>query len=177
LEITVKLLDELFRYRWTAPILAELWSSQGCKYVTLRHRLGVADCPLRQALDAAIAGGLVIRNPGYGHPSRPEYLVVEGAEPIARRCGATVEALERLGVLRIGLNRWSMPVLFRLSRGADRFGEIRAGDAPISPRALARALRDLIDAGLVARSVSAAIPVCVEYRLSEQGRWLAAIWT
>ncbi len=176
MEITVDLLCELFRYRWSAPILAELGRSRGCKYVTLNHRLGVADGPLRQALDWQIGRGWVVRNPGYGHPSRPEYVLTEEGAILAPRCGATIALLDSIDAGRAGLNRWTVPLVYTLSAGASRFGEIRPALCGISPRALSQSLREVMDADLASRHVAADIPVLVTYALTGTGDRLAGIW-
>ena len=176
MEIDINLLCELFRYRWDAPILAELRRSEGCKYVTLRHRLSVADVPMRQALDFLILKGWVMRNPGYGHPSRPEYVLTDSGTLLADRCDATLQALNQLGVEQIGLNRWTMPVLFQLAAGPSKFSELRNRTCSISPRALTQSLRELVDHDLVARIVAAEMPVVITYSLTAGGERLAGIW-
>jgi len=175
-EIDINLLCELFRYRWDAPILAELRRSEGCKYVTLRHRLSVADVPMRQALDFLILKGWVMRNPGYGHPSRPEYVLTDSGALLADRCDATLQALNRLGVEQIGLNRWSLPILCQLTFGPARFSELQRSISTVSPRSLTQSLRSLIDHGLAARSVSVDMPVVVAYSLTDDGHNIASIW-
>ena len=175
LEITVELLCRLFRYRWSAPILAELRRSDGCKYVTLRHRVGAADGSLRQSLDWLIENEWATRNPGYGHPSRPEYILTEAGQPLAARCDATVCTLSELGALQIGLNKWTLPVLHQIASGATRFAELRRAVPAVTPRALAQTLREIVEAGLVIRSVTAGIPVAITYRLSGTGQRLTEI--
>lgn len=175
--ITVQLLCELFRYRWNIPILAELAASEGCKYVTLSHRLTVADGPLRQSLDFLIANEWVTRNPGYGHPSRPEYILTESGREIAGQCRATLELLDALAQTRIGLNRWTVPLLVSLAGGRHRFGELCGELDGITPRALANSLRETIEAGLAERRVTSEMPVAVSYHLTTTGARMTRIWT
>jgi len=63
-------ITRLFHHRWAAPILAELHRSKGSRFVTLSNRLGLGRESLRRTLSALIDAGLVMKNPGYGHPLR-----------------------------------------------------------------------------------------------------------
>ena len=176
MEITVELLTLLFQYRWCAPALAEVRRSNGCKYVTLRHRLGAADGPLRASLDALLGCGWLMRNPGYGHPSRPEYLVTEQGAYLAERCEATILRLQAMHAMQVGLNRWTIPTLFVLAQRPLRFTDLRAAVRPITPRALTQTLRDLITADMAVRTVTPDIPVAVEYAVTASGRTITDIW-
>ena len=69
-------------------------------------------------------------------------------------------------------SRWALQVLFALhERGVLRFGELgRAVPGAISERMLASTVRDLEQAGLVARRVYPEVPPRVEYSLTPKGR-------
>ena len=68
-------LPALLHHRWAVPILAVLHREKGAKFVTLGSRLGVSRDSLRRSLDRLTQQRLVRRNPGYGHPMRPEYVL------------------------------------------------------------------------------------------------------
>src|SRR2546421_55408 len=85
----------------------------------------VGASPQRQALDFLISQGWIMRNPGYGHPSRPEYVVTKTGAELAARCEYTLQALKDFSLEQVGLNRWTLPILFQLSKGPARFGELR----------------------------------------------------
>ncbi|MGH2451320.1 MAG: winged helix-turn-helix transcriptional regulator, partial [Candidatus Limnocylindria bacterium] len=70
-------ISALFHHRWAAPVLAELDRSRGSRFVTLSNRLALSRESLRRTLTALIDAGLVMKNPGYGHPLRPEYILTE----------------------------------------------------------------------------------------------------
>jgi DNA-binding HxlR family transcriptional regulator len=152
------------------PIIAELQRSAGSRFVPLVNRLGLSRESLRQTLAALIADGLVMRNPGYGHPLRPEYLLTERGRRIAPACRELLDALTRLEFEDGGLKKWSIPVLLALAHER-RFAELR--DAlSISPRALTLALKELADAGLVERRVHTGFPPSTSYRATPRGRRL-----
>lgn len=164
-------LADLFHNRWSAPVLAELEQRRGARFVELVHALGVGRESLRRTLAALTRAGLVTRNPGYGHPLRPEYLPTTGA---GRHCGALVAALARLGLEEVGLRKWSMPVVAALAAGPLRFSELRAGLPGSSARALALALKDLEAAGLLVRTVTDDYPPASVYRLAPRAQPLLA---
>ena len=59
------------------------------KFVVLQKRLGISRSSLQRTLRALIDAGLVKKNPGYGHPMRPEYLLTERGAKV----GAPAQAL------------------------------------------------------------------------------------
>ncbi len=154
-------IERLFHHRWAVPVLAELSDSPG-RFVTLARALGLSRESLRQTLAALIAEGLVERNPGYGHPLRPEYLLTERGRAVAPACARLVAELRRQGAFDVGLRKWSMPVLLALDEER-RFGELRVA-LGTSPRALTLALKELGEAGLVERRVHDAFPPTTSYR-------------
>src|SRR5262245_12281664 len=133
-------LARLFHHRWAPPALALVAERGGVRFVELQRKLGVAHDPLRKALDPLLELGLVARNPGYGHPLRPEYLATPAGAEAGRVCAAVLKAGDS-GVL---LRKWSVPTLAQLDEPR-RFSELRASLTRVSPRALALALRDLED--------------------------------
>jgi DNA-binding HxlR family transcriptional regulator len=163
----------LFHHRWGLAILAELDRQQGSKFVTLVSRLGVSRDSLRQALLTLAEAGLVARNPGYGHPMRPEYILTPRGEGAAPAAGRLLTRLQEEGVEEAGLRKWSMPVLKALGEGTARFGDLRAALPGISARALAQALKDLQAVGLVRREVLPSYPPAVSYTLTEAGEEIA----
>ena len=165
----------LFHNRWSVPILAELRRQRGSRFVTLARTLGVSRESLRRTLTALIDGGLVGRNPGYGHPLRPEYVLTRAGETLARVCSPLVDRLREGDLEDVGLKKWSMPVVYALSEGPRRFSEIRETLEGISPRALALALKDLEAAGIVDRRVTDDYPPATVYRLTSTGRPLAGL--
>jgi DNA-binding HxlR family transcriptional regulator len=162
-------LAALFHHRWAVPILAELHRSGGARFVTLAHRLGASEGALRQALEALIAAARVMRNPGYGHPLRPEYLLAPGGEGVGRTCLALVEVLRDGGLADVAARKWPLPVLHALGPRQARYSELRQSLPGITDRALAAALKELLAAGMVARTVVDAHPPAVMYARTAAG--------
>ena len=165
----------LFHNRWSVPILAELHRQRGSRFATIARTLGMNRESLRRTLAALIESGLVGRNPGYGHPLRPEYVLTSRGERIASWSLPLVERLRSGGLEDVALKKWSMPVVFALGGGPRRFSELREALEGISPRALTLALKDLEAAGLVDRRVTDDYPPATVYRLTRTGRPLATL--
>lgn len=64
---------------------------------------------------------------------------------------------------------WTPNVIWHLSGGPRRFGELRIDIPPISPKMLSQRLKDLEQKGVVRRTVMKTSPPSVEYALTELG--------
>jgi DNA-binding HxlR family transcriptional regulator len=71
--------------------------------------------------------------------------------------------------------RWKGVLLFHLSGGTRRFGELRRATPGVTQRMLTLQLRELEADGLVRREVFAEAPPRVEYSLTEFGRTLIPV--
>jgi DNA-binding HxlR family transcriptional regulator len=163
-------ISALSRYRWTLPILAQLTRTGGSRFVPLAAQLGLSRDALRQTLDALIDLGLVMPNPGYGHPTRPEYILTERGRHLAPASAHLVEYVRRRGLADVALKKWSLPTVALLT-GEHRYGELRRTTGA-TPRALTLALKDLVAAGVVERRVYDGFPPSSTYRLTARGRAL-----
>ena len=158
----------LSQHRWSLAILAELGATGGSRFVPLANGLGASRDALRQTLDALSKAGLVMANPGYGHPSRPEYILTPDGKRIAPLCNTLLRALRRHGVEDVVLKKWSMPILAALD-DETRYGELRRG-LGATPRALTITLKEMGDRGLVERRVHTGFPPSTTYRVGAKGR-------
>jgi DNA-binding HxlR family transcriptional regulator len=170
--MSIQDLIALFHHRWSAPVLAELDRTSGTRFVVLVNRLGVGRESLRRTLGSLIDLGLVRRNPGYGHPLRPEYLLTRRGAEVARRCSRLLESLD--GHANVALKKWSLPVLAALRKPA-RFSELRDALPGVTARALALALKDLEQAGLVVRRVEDTYPPSAVYEATPAAKALQLI--
>lgn len=183
-------LAQLTHHRWALPALGlcERAENHGLKHVTFLHRLGVSRDSLGRTLQALLAGGWMAHNPGPGHPLRPEYVLTAAGKRIAPHARRIVDSLRRLDAQDRGLNKWALPVLAALAssparraRFSDLARVLNAGEragasgAPgASARALALALRELEDEGLIERRVLDTYPPTSRYALTRRSLRLAA---
>ncbi len=163
-------MPELSRYRWTIPILAQLARTDGSRFVPLAVALGLSRDALRQTLDALIDLGLVTPNPGYGHPTRPEYILTEDGRHVAPSCAKLVRHVQEYGLDPVAYKKWSLPTVAALSRPR-RYGELRR-EVGATPRAMILVLKDLVVADVVERRVHDEFPPRTSYRLTRLGRSL-----
>lgn len=70
---------------------------------------------------------------------------------------------------------WTPSVIWKLSGGPRRFGELSRDIPDISPKMLTTRLRELSRKGVVIREVVPTSPPSVEYSLSELGRELVPV--
>jgi DNA-binding HxlR family transcriptional regulator len=70
---------------------------------------------------------------------------------------------------------WTMNLVWQLSGGPRRFGELIRDVAGISPKMLTARLRELEDKGVVERTVAPTSPPSVEYTLSPMGHELVPV--
>lgn len=158
------------------PTLAACWGAplNGLKHATLLHRLRVSRDALGRSLASGLDQGWLRPNTGVGHPLRPEYLLTNAGLRIGPECARVVRELEHAGVLALGLNKWSLPVLAAVASGHRRFSELRRVLPDATPRALSLTLQDLLEAGLLAREVQETFPPTSDYRPGPSGRRAAA---
>jgi DNA-binding HxlR family transcriptional regulator len=72
-------------------------------------------------------------------------------------------------------DKWVVAVLYVLSSGTKRYGELQREIGDISQRMLTRTLRDLERNGLVHRKVYPVVPPMVEYSLTTLGETLSGV--
>jgi DNA-binding HxlR family transcriptional regulator len=161
----------LFHHRWAVPVLAELRSRRGARFVELRNALAIPRDSLTRTLAALADAGLVARNPGYGHPLRPEYVLTAEGARIAAACQRLLAELD--GLQDVALRKWSMPVVRALSGSRLRFSELRDALPGVTSRSLALALKELQSAGLVERTVIDDYPPATVYELTPSALRLA----
>jgi DNA-binding HxlR family transcriptional regulator len=141
-------LINLVHYRWALPILSELHRNNGCKFVTLVTRLKLSKNALSRTLNALIEQDLVMRNLGYGHPLRPEYILTTKGNQIGQAVFELMQTLERLEVTDIALKKWSLPIILVL-QDQPRFTDILEQLPGLTTRALALGLAQLSQAELL----------------------------
>ena len=167
-------LTQLGSHRWLVPLLADLAAHDGARFVELIHRLGLARDSLARTLDAATAIGWVERNPGHGHPLRPEYILTRAGKAAATRAVTIARAHREIGLEPGAATRWGLPLVTGIRAGHDRFNALSRLLAPATPRALSQGLTALAKHGLVTRAVVDMRPPASRYDLTKSGELLAA---
>lgn len=165
--------------RWAIPVLAELHRGDthpgGCKFITLARRLKLSRQTLAHTLQHLVHHDYILRNPGYGHPMRPEYILADDGYAVAHACDRLMRRLSTTGLADPLLRKWSLPTLLALAAGRSRFNQLKAALGGITARALALALKDLMAAAAIRREVTAGFPPAARYTLTALGRRLASL--
>ena len=144
----------------------------GLRFVVLVNRLELSRDSLRASLASLRHLDLVMKNPGHGHPLRPEYVLTQAGAELAPWCVRLMTVLAALDVQETALRKWSMPVALALRSGRTRFSEVRAFVPGLTARALTLTLKDLQREALVVRLISDGYPPATYYRLTPRARKL-----
>ena len=111
--------------RWLMPLMAHLAEPGASRFAVMLGRLELSRSALAASLTQLAEAGWIRRNPGHGHPLRPEYVLTAAGEPVAAFCQRVMAQRERLGLEPAGLPRWSLPVVARLEGDRARFSALR----------------------------------------------------
>ncbi|HEV7658446.1 MAG TPA: winged helix-turn-helix transcriptional regulator [Allosphingosinicella sp.] len=159
--------------RWLLPLMAHVGALDGSRFAMMLARLGLSRSALAASLTQLQEAGWLARNPGHGHPLRPEYVLTPAGAPIAAFCQGVMAQRERLGLAPGQLPRWSLPLIATLGRDRARFSALRSALLPVTPRALSLTLKQMLSVDLVDRALEAEFPPVAIYGLTGRGRALA----
>ncbi len=137
----------LFEQRWAIRILACLHDQRGARFVVLKNRLELASESLSKGLDGLMEQGFVQRNPGYGHPLRPEYILTDAGARLGPWCSRFEDTVQRLRAADVVYRKWSVPVLLSVDAQPRSFTSVRQ-ELGVTPRALSQCFDRLVRADL-----------------------------
>ncbi|SIO09904.1 transcriptional regulator, HxlR family [Parasphingorhabdus marina DSM 22363] len=164
----------LARYRWIVPLLAILADRNGARFAEMARGLAISADSLSSSLQYVMAMGWVRKNPGHGHPLRPEYLLTDEGRAVAMRALAVHQVQERLDCDSRALKRWSLPIVHVLGSGVHRFNAINRTLDAATPRAISLSMKAAQEQDLVKRSLLDGFPPVTDYSLSRRGEELAS---
>ncbi|WP_170608668.1 winged helix-turn-helix transcriptional regulator [Ruegeria arenilitoris] len=148
----IKTLVNLTSRAWSLNILALLHSGVPGRQAPLLEATPASRTSFSASLDHLVQLKLIERNPGHGHPLRPEFrLTPAGREAaiVAHRIMAAVPDDKELALLR---RNWTVPIL-ALVKKPKRFSILKSDLAPITDRALSNSLHQLEDRNWVKREI------------------------
>ena len=138
----IKLLVKITSRAWALTILARLDQGVPARQAPLLAATTAGRTGFGASLQHLVELGLLERNPGHGHPLRPEYRLTplgREAARTARRIVIAVPDDRQSALLR---RSWTVPVV-ALTQAPQRFSQIRSHLAPITDRALSQSLQEL----------------------------------
>jgi DNA-binding HxlR family transcriptional regulator len=159
--------------RWLVPLMAHVAAREGSRFAMMLAALGISRSTLAASLVELQEAGWLKRNPGHGHPLRPEYVLTQASAPIAAFCQGVMAQREQLGLAPVQMPRWSLPVIARLDGDRARFSALGTALRPVTPRALSLTLKQMLSVELVDRVLEAKFPPIAIYGLTTRGRALA----
>lgn len=127
----------------------------------------------RTAMQASITHlveiDLLERNPGYGHPLRPEFRLTTQGEPIADWASTLNTIIRSTADRRLLRTKWTLPLISCLPERT-RYAELRRQLTPVTDRALSLSLGQLSERRWISRQVSTDLsPPAVSYLLEKKG--------
>jgi len=137
---------------WALPILSSLHEGVAGRQAALLAATGASRTAFAQSLDHLIKIGLLERNPGHGHPLRPEFRLTPlgiAAAALANKIHSTSKKGDQ-DLLR---RSWTVPVLTALHKPS-HFNEIKRDLPTITDRALSQSLKAMEERKWVRRRVN-----------------------
>lgn len=138
----INLLVKVTARAWALPILAKLHDGVPGRQAALLAATGAGRTSFTASLMHLVELGLLERNPGHGHPMRPEFRLTKAGRalsPIAAKILVSVPDPDAFAMLR---KSWTVPVL-AVTRRPVRFSQIRAALPGVTDRALVQSLDQL----------------------------------
>lgn len=137
---------------WSLTILALLHRGTPGRQAPLLAASGAGRTAFAQSLAHLHELGLLERNPGHGHPLRPEFrLTPKGIAQavVADRILSAVSLPSETGLVRL---TWTVPIL-AVTQVPRHFSDIKTVLRPISDRALSLSLRQLQEQRWIERNI------------------------
>ena len=124
---------------WAIPILARLHEGAAGRQAPLLAATGASRTAFAQSMQHLIAIGLLERNPGYGHPLRPEFRLTQ-AGIAAAALAHNIQSVTSDGDQDLLRRSWTLPVLTAIHRPC-HFNDIKRNLCTITDRALSQSLK------------------------------------
>lgn len=160
---------------WSLNILSLMHSGIAARQATLLSASGAGRTAFVQSMHHLIDLGLLERNPGHGHPLRPEYrLTPAGAEAaiLADKIQNAAPETSNHALLR---RAWTIPVLGVIHQPR-YFKDIKKDLVSISDRALSQSLKHLQTQRWITRDVNTTIhPPRPLYRAVDVGARISQV--
>ena len=165
----IQTLVKLTSRAWSLKALALMHDGVPARQAPLLAASGAGRTAFVQSLRHLEDLGLLERNPGHGHPLRPEFRLTpkgQAISPIAHRIESAAQDDAGAMLLR---RMWTVPLLAVANRPKP-FSEIKRDLVPITDRALSKSLRELHEQNWIERTVDAGLrPPRPYYRVVNEG--------
>jgi len=150
----IKQLVNITSKAWCMAILSGLHQRVPGRQAPLLAATGASRTAFAQSLEHLIRVGLVERNPGHGHPLRPEFRLTD-AGVVAARLAYQVYSRTPVDQRDLLRRTWTLPILVTL-KTPRHFNEIGRGLHRITDRALSQSLQNMEARDWIERQVHTA---------------------
>ncbi len=170
----IKFLVKLTSRTWALDILALMYAGVPGRQAALLAKSQAGRTAFAQSLQHVQDLGLVARNPGHGHPLRPEFRLTDMGKiygAVAARALTAAAQADEPALLR---KTWTLPVLV-VSGTPQYFSQIKRALPPITDRALSQSIKQMIARSWLRRDVDlGAYPVRPQYMVAAAGAEIRA---
>ncbi|MEM9617835.1 MAG: winged helix-turn-helix transcriptional regulator [Pseudomonadota bacterium] len=135
----ISLLVKLTSKAWVLKILALLHSGVPGRQAPLIAATSASRTAFASSLNHLVELGLLEKNPGHGHPLRPEFRLTRKGATAAAMADSIIKMAPDDDALTIIRRNWTVPVL-AVTGAPKRFSIIKSGLSPITDRALSQSL-------------------------------------
>ena len=155
---------------WALTALGLIASGVIGRVSPLAAAAGCGRTSMSASVEHLLALGLLEKNPGYGHPLRPEYRFTDQGANIGEWVLELDSIVRSDGEKALLRNKWSLPLVSCIPDEV-RYSEIRRQLLPVTDRALSVGLSRLTDNRWLQRNVSGCTsPPIVSYRTLGAGK-------
>ncbi|WP_428640812.1 winged helix-turn-helix transcriptional regulator [Roseibium sp.] len=133
------LLVNLTSKAWSLKILALLHSGVPGRQAPLIAATNASRSSFASSLDHLVQLGLLEKNPGHGHPLRPEFRLTQKGVSAAAIAARIVEIAPEGDAFAVIRRSWTVPIL-ALTASPKRFSVIKSGLGAITDRALSQSI-------------------------------------
>ena len=138
----IKTLVKLTSRAWSLKILALLHTGVPGRQAPLLKATSASRTAFASSLEHLVQLGLLERNPGHGHPLRPEFRLTRSGVKAAEIADRIVKAVPDESEFALLRRSWTVPIL-ALTDTPRRFSSIKSDLATITDRALSTSLYQL----------------------------------
>lgn len=155
---------------WSLTALSLMARGVSCRVSPLAAAAGCGRTAMGASVEHLISLGLLERNPGHGHPLRPEYRLTPGGIYVAKWAKGLSNLIKSDQEQALMRNKWSLPLISCLPKER-RYSDLRRELIPITDRALSGCIAKLTEESWIKRNVAINIsPPTVTYRTLKTGQ-------
>lgn len=148
----ITLLVKLTSKAWSLKILALMDAGTPGRQAPLIAATNACRSAFASSLDHLVQLGLLEKNPGHGHPLRPEFRLTARGVPLAAVAARIIETAPDEAAFSIIRRSWAVPILAVTSKPT-RFSIIKSELGSVTDRALSKSLCSLEDLQWLKREI------------------------